>query len=415
MHIWIDARSPYAFEKIYSITLIERLLRQLFVLGVKKHVTVVLPLHLSLARMLRDDFLPRFSLEYSTVNSEEALYALVQAEKDAEQSLMLLDGDGIYDERVLRALLTNSHSLVIRGGNLEETPLAAFIHASDRKLLADNPPHLRQIMEQKSPPGWIEILSIDEMERYIPELRQTAVPMLLKLRQKQSIRAIEDEMYENTFKGVMDFIATYVYRLPVRELTRWLAPTRVTPNQITAVSVICSFAALPLFVMGWLWTGLAVAFTFIIADSLDGKLARLTIRLSNVAGHVDHVTSPVFEAGYYLAWGWYFSSGNFAAPPGQAGLLLFCFYGLDKITTSVFGLKYGRSLLDYQPWDARFHLIAARRTINFFIMALGCLFQNPVVALYVITTWMGVTMLWHMYRFALHVHRGRILERPQPI
>jgi phosphatidylglycerophosphate synthase len=250
------------------------------------------------------------------------------------------------------------------------------------------------------------------MDSYIPELRQTAVPMLRKLRRKRDIRAIENEMYENTFKGVMDFIATYIYRLPVRELTRWLAPTRVTPNQITALSVICSFAAIPLFAMGWLWAGLAVAFTFIIADSLDGKLARLTIRLSKVAGHVDHVTSPVFEACYYLAWGWYFSAGNFSTLPGQAGLLLFCFYGLDKITTSVFGLTFRRSLLDYQPLDARFHLIAARRTINLFIMALGCLFQHPVVALYVITIWMCITMLWHMYRFALHTYRRKVSVRP---
>jgi phosphatidylglycerophosphate synthase len=407
MHIWIDARSPYAFEEIYSITLVERLLRQLFELGVRKHVTVVLPPHVSLNRMLRQDFWPRFPLEYATVYSETPLFTLAHTAKDAEHSLMLLEGDGVYDERVLKTLLTRPHSLAIHGKDREETPIAVVIHASDRKLLADNPLHIQQLFQQETPPGWLKTLSIGEMDSYIPELRQTAVPLLIKLRHKRSIRAIENEMYENTFKGVMDFIATYIYRLPVRELTRWLAPTRITPNQITAVSVICSFAAIPLFAMGWMWTGLAVAFTFIIADSLDGKLARLTIRLSKVAGHVDHVTSPLFEACYYLAWGWYFSGGDFSTLPGQAGLLLFCFYGLDKITTSVFGLKFRRSLLDYQPLDARFHLIAARRTINLFIMTIGCLFQKPIVALYVITIWMFITMFWHMYRFVLHAYYRR--------
>jgi phosphatidylglycerophosphate synthase len=407
MHIWIDTRSPYAFEKIYSITLIERLLRQLFALGVRKHVTVVLPPHVSLDAWLRPDFRPRFALEYATVYSEASLLTLVQVAKDAEHSLMLLEGDGIYDERVLKTLLTHPHSLAIHGRNHEETPIAVVIQASDRQFLTDDSLYIQQCVSQESPQGWLQTLSIDAMDSYIPELRQTAVPLLIKLRQTTCIRAIENEMYENTFKGVMDFIATYVYRLPVRELTRWLAPTRITPNQITAVSVICSFAAIPLFAMGWLWAGLAVAFTFIIADSLDGKLARLTIRLSKVAGHVDHVTSPLFEACYYLAWGWHFSGGHFSTLPGQAGLLLFCFYGLDKITTSVFGLKFGRSLLDYQPLDARFHLIAARRTINLFIMALGCLFRKPIVALYVITIWMFMTMFWHMYRFALHAYYRR--------
>jgi phosphatidylglycerophosphate synthase len=411
MHIWIDARSLHAFEKIYSITLLERLLRQLFTLGVRQHVTVVLPPQLSLDRWLRHDFRPRFSLEYATVYSEAPLGTLVHADKDVEHSLMVLEGDGIYDERVLKTLLTSPHSLAIYGRNHEETPVAVVIHASDRKFLTDHPLHLQQLFQQDTPPGWLKTLSIDEMDSYIPELRQTAVPMLRKLRHKRCIRAIENAMYENTFKGVMDFIATFIYRLPVRELTRWLAPTRVTPNQITAVSVFCSFAAIPLFAMGWLWTGLAVAFTFIIADSVDGKLARLTIRLSKVAGHVDHVTSPLFEACYYLAWGWYFSAGTFSTLPGQAGVLLSCFYVLDKITTSVFGLTFRRSLLDYQPWDARFHLIAARRTINLFIMTLGCLFQMPVVALYVITLWMFVTLLWHLSRFALHAYRRSIAAK----
>ena len=56
MHIWIAARSPYAFEKIYSITLIERILRQLFELGINKHVTVIIKPNLQLDRFIRKDF-----------------------------------------------------------------------------------------------------------------------------------------------------------------------------------------------------------------------------------------------------------------------------------------------------------------------------------------------------------------------
>ena len=68
---------------------------------------------------------------------------------------------------------------------------------------------------------------------------------------------------------------------------------------------------------------------------------------------------------------------------------------------------YRRSLLDYKVWDARFHLVAGRRTINLAIMTIGCVFQTPVVALYVITAWMFVTLLWHMCRFALHAYHSK--------
>jgi phosphatidylglycerophosphate synthase len=181
----------------------------------------------------------------------------------------------------------------------------------------------------------------------------------------------------------------------------------VTPNQVTAVSILCSFAAIPFFAAGWMGTGLVLAWIFVIADSLDGKLARLTVRLSKTAGHADHFTSPLFEACYYLAWGWHLSGGSFSGPAAQAGIWLFGFFGLDRIVTSIFGLRFGRSLLDYDVPDARFHKVAARRNINFFIMTLGVVSGRPSTALYVITAWMGVTLLWHMYRFALHARRSR--------
>jgi phosphatidylglycerophosphate synthase len=413
MQICIDARSPYAFERIYSIALIERILRQLFELGIRKHVTVILKPDMQLERFIRGDFWPRYHIEFDKVFSEAPLLRLVDSEKDTDQSLMLLEGDGIYDERVLKRLLMSTNSLCINAGNDEAAPIAFFVQSGDRQYLRTDMPHIREFLQQEVQKGWLKALSIYDMDRYIPELRQTATPYLIKLQHKASIRAIENEMYEKTFKGVIDFIATYGYRIPVRGLVRLLAPTRITPNHITAISVICSFAPIPLFAMGWLGTGLAVAFIFVIADSLDGKLARLTIRTSKVADKVDHFTSPLFEVCYFLAWGWYFSGGDFSTLPGKAAFLLSCFFGLDRIVTSVFGFKFGRSLLDYKGWDARFHLIAARRNINLFIMTIGFVFQKPIIALYVITIWMFITMLWHIYRFALHAYQRGISLRLQ--
>lgn len=414
MHIWVDAGSPYAFEKIYSITLIERILRQLFELGVRKNVSVNVKPDMSLDRVIRRDFWSRFPLEFELIDSEVPLSEILNSEKYANESLIILEGDGIYDERILKELLSSTQSLYITNNNIKEVPIAAVINSDDRQYLNMDTTYIRDCLQQGVRKGWLETLSIYSMDRYIRELRQTAVPVLVRLQQGASIRSIENEMYEKTFKGVMDFIATYIYRIPVRGLVRLLAPTRVTPNHITAISVICSFVAIPLFAMGWMWAGLVVAFMFIIADLLDGKLARLTVRLSKVAGHVDHFTSPLFEACYYVAWGWHFSGGDFSALPGQAGLMLFGFFGLDRITTSIFGLKFRHSLLDYKEWDARFHLIAARRNINLFIMTLGCLFQRPVIALYIIMIWMGITMGWHMARFALHACQSAAGSSPEP-
>lgn len=407
MHIWIDARSPYAFETIYSISVVERILRQLFTLGIRQDISVILPLGEALDRILRPDFWPRFSLDATIVHSEAPFATLLRREQDASHAWLLLEGHGIYDERILRQLVTSPCSLAITSNVDTTAPLAVVIQAADRHRLNLDAPTLADCIAQGIQDGWLTTLTVEQMDSYIPDLRQTAVPMLHSIEQHGSIRALENIMYEQTFKGAMDVIATYVYRIPVRGLVRWLAPTPVTPNQITALSVLCSFLAIPLFVMGWFWAGLLIAFTFIICDSLDGKLARLTIRLSDTAGHVDHITSPLFEACYYLGWGWYFTGGTFSGTPGTVAWLLFSFFGFDRIVTSVFGQIYRRSLLDYKPWDARFHLIAARRNTNLFMMLLGCVAQQQLHAMYVITAWMGITMLWHLTRFAVHASRGR--------
>ena len=401
MYIWIDARSPYAFEKIYSITIIERLLRQLHELGIRDHVTVMLESSQALEQMMRDDFWSRYPLKFETVDADAAFANLISAAQAHQQSVLFLDSDGIYDDRILTALFRASHSLLIGDASDSAMPIAAHLQPAALRNLKCETASIQEPLQRDQIDG-LTTLSIHDMDSYIPALRRTAVPFLAKLQDRAAIRQIENEMYEQTFKGAMDFIATYIYRIPVRELVRWLAPTRVTPNHITAISVICSFVALALFAMNWFWLGLLVAFTFIIADSLDGKLARMTIRLSPTAGHVDHITSPLFESGYYIAWGWHLSGGDFTALPGQAGWLLFACFGLDRIVTSIFGLRFGRSLLDYKAWDARFHLIAARRTINLFIMLLGLMVQQPITALYVVTIWMFITMCWHMARYAVH-------------
>ncbi len=407
MHIWIDARSPYACENIYSIPAVERILRQLFTLGIRQDVTVILPPDVALDRIVRPDFLPRFTLDVTTVHTEAPLADLLQQDQDADHAWLLLEGHGIYDERILRTLTESPSSLVITARTESTPPLAVVLQASDRYHIQYDALPLHTGIAHGIKDGWLTTLAVEDMDSYIPSLRITAVPMLRSLEQQESIRALENEMYEDTFKGSMDIIATYIYRIPVRGLVRWLAPTRVTPNHITALSVLCSFLAIPLFVMGWFLAGLLVAFTFIICDSLDGKLARLTIRLSDTAGHVDHITSPLFEACYYLGWGWYFTGGTFSGTPGIVSWLLFSFFGFDRIVTSAFGQIYRRSLLDYKPLDARFHLIAARRNTNLFMMLLGCIVQQQLGAMYVITVWMGLTMLWHIARFAVHAVRGR--------
>lgn len=398
MNLLIDARSPFSFQKLFSISLIERILRQIHEIGIPSKIGILIEPNRKLESALRSEFARRFPVKYTCIGSDEPLELHVERFAD-EAPLILLEGDGIYDERILKTLMTHTGSLSVVNQGDSDAPLALRIEKSDRdRIIQKGPiPHLLN-----GGSSGITVQSIEDMSAYVVDLRRQVVPILRRMNGSTGARAIENRMYEDTFKGVMDFIATYVYRIPVRGLVRLLAPTRISPNMITAASVLCSFLPIPLFATGWIWTGLIVAFAFIIFDSLDGKLARLTVRLSKTAGNIDSKTSTPFESMFYLAWGWYFSGGDLASLPARLAILIVLVYYLDKLTTGSFAYFFRRSLFDYKKWDARFHLIAGRRTVNLAILTIGYAFGKPIAGMAAVAGWLCVTFAWHASRFGWH-------------
>ena len=204
-------------------------------------------------------------------------------------------------------------------------------------------------------------------------------------------------MYANSFKGTMEFVAVYGYRIPVRELTRLTAKTPITPNVVTAAAQICSFGAIPFLAYGWLWTGLLLAAGFIIFDSLDGKLARMTIRLSKAADKFDHLTSAPTRMGWYFAMGWYLSNGNLSSEIMPFALAYAAMPVIDKLTGAIFNAKFGRSPLDYTPLDGKVHLFTVRKN-DIFLMLIAMIFGFIQTAYIAAACWAVLTWIWHLYR-----------------
>jgi hypothetical protein len=52
---------------------------------------------------------------------------------------------------------------------------------------------------------------------------------------------------------------------------------------------------------------------------VDGKLARMIVRYSDLAGKVDRRTTLASYMMWYLAMGWHFSGGTILSAPAAAG------------------------------------------------------------------------------------------------
>jgi phosphatidylglycerophosphate synthase len=411
--VLIDARAPLAGVKVYSVTLLERILRQLHELDLysrvardvkpgttlasyleRKTAIVLLPADVTLGSLLRPEFHERFPLHLTWLH-DPTPSAVDETVETLGTEVVVLEADGLYDERIIEALLTSESPLRITDENTADAPLALRCRLTDLALevWGDVIERIRAYAET----GAIPTLSVHRMSTYLQSLRRHVVPQLERVTNPEAIRGIENRMYANTFKGAMEFVGAYGYRIPVRGLTRLFARTNITPNALTGWSVACKLAAIPFFAMGWIWTGLCLAWGFVLLDSVDGKLARMIVRYSGVAGVVDRRTTLASYMLWYMAMGWHFSGGNLLSLPAAAGFVMAIMALLDKLGMMYFVRTFGRSLLDYEPIDWWIHLFNARKNLLAVLM-LGLLIGRGVETFYLVAGWMVLTFLAHVAR-----------------
>ena len=140
-----------------------------------------------------------------------------------------------------------------------------------------------------------------------------------------------------------------------------------------------------------------------IADSVDGKLARLTLNLSDRMGAVEHVSAVPALGLWLAAFGGWVSDWKlltYSVPAVATWVLLACF-ALDKGVSGGFRRLTGREIFDYGRGDALFHPFAARRNILLLMMTVGVAADAAPSALTAMSAWMAATFLFHALR-ALH-------------
>ncbi|MCZ6789078.1 MAG: CDP-alcohol phosphatidyltransferase family protein [Chloroflexi bacterium] len=84
-------------------------------------------------------------------------------------------------------------------------------------------------------------------------------------------------------------VSRYVNRRVSRPMSRWLAKTPATPNQVSVASFVIALGSLGLFASDHsIWAGLAVQASSIV-DGVDGDLARLKGMATRFGGFFDAV------------------------------------------------------------------------------------------------------------------------------
>jgi phosphatidylglycerophosphate synthase len=132
---------------------------------------------------------------------------------------------------------------------------------------------------------------------------------------RADIRPAERRLMQALVKDTDGFMAKHVERPISLAVSRLLAPTPITPNQMTLISVAIGLVGAPFFLSAaplWQTIGALLFLAHSILDGCDGELARLKFKESRWGGILDFWGDNVVHSAIFacMALGWSLAIGH---------------------------------------------------------------------------------------------------------
>jgi len=181
--------------------------------------------------------------------------------------------------------------------------------------------------------------------------------------------------------------------VPAAAATRVLARRGVHPNTVTIASWILAIAAALLFASGRFGLGLVAAWVMTFLDTVDGKLARVTLTTSPFGHVLDHGLDLLHPPFWYLAWG-FGESGAIDA----ATAVVVIGYLAGRLLEGLFLFYFGMETHCWKPIDSLFRTITARRNPNMILLTVGALAGEPGQGMLMVAIWTAVSISFHSIR-----------------
>ena len=177
--------------------------------------------------------------------------------------------------------------------------------------------------------------------------------IILPLEIQKIIYPLEKIKYENPY-----ILATILRRLTVLITYYVLYPLRISPNFITIISIILCLPIAYYFINQYFFLGSILACAWVALDNIDGELARIQKKTTNLGGVLERLSSDIF----YLILFPSLSIGLYNANQIDIDLVITTFF-------CCFGFNILRSYISNFP---------SIKKSNIFISFAKCQFKNSV-------------------------------------
>ncbi len=330
----------------------------------------------------------------------QRIFARVGLDSGAGASSVVVNAGWVFDESLIRALAGKPGAVLV-----DDDGRCVALHVPAPRAQA-----AAAAFDAGAPPDLSGLTKLNAQElagNYNSALRKREPPVLERLT-ADSRDTVEKRLFQGSYKGVTDLVTKYVWPAPARVVTRWCALLKITPNQVTFASFLMVLAAFYLFWTGQFALGLVAAWIMTFLDTVDGKLARVTLTSSKIGNVFDHGIDLIHPPFWW--WAWLVgvqASGLEVAYAGWMLAIVVGGYVLQRVEEGVFLSLFKVEVHAWRPFDSFFRLITARRNPNLIMLTVSLLFGRPDLGFVAVAAWTAICLLVH----AVQVLQG--LGRPK--
>ncbi len=323
------------------------------------------------------------------------------------EDVLVVDAGWVFDESLIKALADRPGVALT-----DETGRIVALHATPNQAVAA----VARINAGEDPadavPTLTRLTALQLGSAYNSALRKREPPVLERLTPETRV-AVEKRLFQGSYKGVTDLVTKYVWPTPARIVTRWCALAKMTPNQVTLIGFIMVLAAFWLFWKGQFGWGLVCAWIMTFLDTVDGKLARVTLTSSKWGNVFDHGIDLVHPPFWW--WAWYVGVGAVGLAIPHGGLALAVIVGgyvFQRVEEGIFLALFKVEMHAWRPFDSFFRLITARRNPNLIMLTLALMAGRPDIGFLAVAVWTGICLVVHAVQIlqGLMVPKGSVVS-----
>ena len=314
--------------------------------------------------------------------------------------------DCVLDTPVVAALVAHPGLILSGGDQGEDGPLAAHAPAGEATSFLG---YLQDGQSKGPPPGSRVTTTKDLDISYWKSLRKREVPYAIRIKPDE-IGQTEWRMFMGTYKGATDLITKWLWPRPAFHATKLCARLGVTPNMVTWIGFICMVLAFWGFWQGQWALGLAAGWLMTFLDTVDGKLARITLNTSKFGHTLDHGTDLIHPPFWYIAWAVGLQGSDFALTETTLHVALavvLAGYLLQRLLEGISILLFKIEIHTWRPIDTIFRQITARRNPNLLILTAFTIFGRPDWGFIAVAYWTAICLCLHAFQIIQAMQTAR--------